>query len=164
MLPMIRDLFAHNSWANAEVWKFVAATPASHNDKRVLELLNHIHVVQRFFVSTVQGTPLTRDELQREMDRVELRASFRQFHESTDTFLAKMRESHLDDHVNVPWFPNFQPKVHEALMQATMHSLHHRAQVATLLRQLGGQTTPIDYIVWAALGRPQPSWDEAASA
>jgi uncharacterized damage-inducible protein DinB len=164
MLPMIRDLFAHNSWANAEVWKFVTATPASHNDKRVLELLNHIHVVQRFFVSTVQGTPLTRDELQREMDRVELRASFRQFHESTDTFLAKMRGSHLDDHVNVPWFPNFQPKVHEALMQATMHSLHHRAQVATLLRQLGGQTTPIDYIVWAALGRPQPSWDEAASA
>lgn len=164
MLTLIRDLFAHQAWADAEMWRFLAAAPAAQSDNKVLELLNHIHAVQRFFLSTVQGEPLTREELTREMPLEELRESYRRYHALADGYMPKMRESHLNDHVVVPWFPDFQPKCYEVLVQATMHSLHHRAQIATLLRQHGGDPKPTDYIVWTAKGRPSPQWDAAVSA
>jgi len=64
----------------------------------------------------------------------------------------------------VPWFPDFQPKVSEALMQVVLHTQHHRAQIATLLRALGGDPKPVDYIVWVSKNRPEPRWHSAANA
>jgi uncharacterized damage-inducible protein DinB len=156
---MIRELFAHQAWADAEMWRFVSATPAAESDKKVLELLNHTHAVQRFFLSAVQSEPLTREELVKEIPLVKLCESFRRFHEEADRYLSKVRESHLHDPVVVPWFPEFQPRVSEVLTQVFMHSQHHRAQLATLLRQLGGDPQPLDYIVWASKSRPLPQWE-----
>jgi uncharacterized damage-inducible protein DinB len=164
MLAMIRDLFAHQAWADAEMWQFIAAAPAAQSDQKVLELLNHIHAVQRYFLSAVQGEPLTVEELQKKIPLPELRESFRQYHDLCGRFLPKMRESHLNDPVVVPWFPHFQPRVSEALTQIVMHTQHHRAQISTLLRQLGGDPKPVDYIVWTAKDRPAPRWEQAVSA
>lgn len=164
MLPMIRDLFAHQAWADAEMWRHLGATPAAHSDKKILELLGHAHAVQRFFLSAIQGEPLTREELTREISLPELRESYRQYHIQADRFLSKMRDSHLKDVVVVPWFPDFQPKVSEALTQVVMHSQHHRAQILMLLRQLGGDPKPIDYVIWASKNRPEAQWSAAAAS
>jgi uncharacterized damage-inducible protein DinB len=164
MLTLIRDLFAHQAWADSEMWRFLAGAPAAQLDPKVLTLLNHIHAVQRFFLSVVQGEPLTREELTREMAVPELRESYRRYHQIALPYLATMAESHLEDTVLVPWFPDFQPKVHEVLVQATTHSIHHRAQIATLIRQHGGEPKPTDYIVWAAKKRPAPQWEAATAA
>src|SRR4051794_23427256 len=104
MLAMIRDLFAHQAWADAEMWRFVAATPAAQSDQKVLELLNHIHAVQRYFLSAVQGEPLTVEELRKIIPLSELRESFRRYHDQADRYLPKVRESHLHDPIVVPWF------------------------------------------------------------
>jgi uncharacterized damage-inducible protein DinB len=45
-----------------------------------------------------------------------------------------------------------------------MHSAHHRAQIATILRQLGGEPKVSDFIVWISKGRPSPCWISAATA
>jgi uncharacterized damage-inducible protein DinB len=164
MLPMIRDLFAHQAWADAEMWRYLDATPAAHSDKKVFELLGHAHAVQRYFLSVVQGEPITRELLAKELPLPELRDSYRQYHEQVGRYLPKMRESHLNDVVVVPWFPDYQPKVSEALIQVVMHTQHHRAQIATLLRQLGGNPKPMDYIIWTSKNRPEPQWDIAATA
>jgi uncharacterized damage-inducible protein DinB len=164
MLPMIRDLFAHQAWADAQMWHYFGATPAAHSDKKVLELLGHIHAVQRFFLSAVQGEPLTREELTKELSLADLRDSYRAYHVQADRFLPKMRDSHLKDRITVPWFPDFQPTVSEALTQVFMHTQHHRAQIAMLLRQLGGDPKPVDYIVWASKNRPEPQWEAAVNA
>jgi uncharacterized damage-inducible protein DinB len=164
MLPMIRDLFAHQAWADAEMWRYFGATPAAHTDKKVLELLGHTHAVQRFFLSAMQGEPLTREELTKEIPLPDLRDSYREYHIQADRFLSKMRDSHLQDVVTVPWFPDFQPRVSEALTQVVMHTQHHRAQILMLLRQLGGGPKPVDYIIWTSKNRPEPHWDAAATA
>ncbi len=164
MMSTIRDLFAYQAWADAQMWYYVGSSPVAYSDRKMLELLNHIHAVQRFFLSTVQGGPLTREELAKTMPIAELRDSFRSYHEQAARYLPKMRDSHLKDLVTVPWFPNFQPKVSDALMQVVLHTQHHRAQVATLLRQLGGESKPVDYIVWVSQNRPQPRWHGAATA
>lgn len=164
MLALIRDLFAYQAWADAQMWHYFGATPAAHDDKKVLELLGHIHAVQRFFLSAVQGEPLTVEELKKEMPLPELRQSCVRFHEDVSHYLPKMRDSHLKDVVTVPWFPDFQPKVSEALTQLVLHTQHHRAQIATLLRALGGDPKPVDYIVWVSKNRPEPCWETAVSA
>jgi uncharacterized damage-inducible protein DinB len=164
MLQMIRELFAHQAWADAEMWRFVSATPAAQSHKKVLELLHHTHAVQRFFLSAVQSDPLTREEMMQEMPLAQLRDSFRRYHEEADRYLSKVRESHLSDPVVVPWFPQFQPRVSEALTQVFMHTQHHRAQLASLLSQLGGDPRPLDYIVWASKNRPAPQWEHSVIA
>jgi uncharacterized damage-inducible protein DinB len=163
MLALIRDLFKHQAWGDAEIWRFVDGTPAAHSDKKILELLNHVHAVQRYFFSAVQGEPLTREELTRELPLADLRESYQRFHGSVDRYMPKLRESRLKDPIVVPWFPDFQPKCSEALVQTATHSLHHRAQIAMLLRQMGGDPKPLDYIVWTSKGRPEPQWDAAAA-
>ncbi|HWR16220.1 MAG TPA: DinB family protein [Terriglobales bacterium] len=164
MLSLIRDLYAHQAWADAEMWRFLQSSPAALVDKRVMELLNHIHAVQRFFLSAVQGEPLTREELAVEMPASDLLLSYRQYHLKAESYLGKMREAHLNDKVTVPWFPDFRPTSTEALLQAVMHTVHHRGQILMLARQLGADPKPVDFIIWTAKGRPEPKWDVAASA
>lgn len=163
ILALIRDLHGYQAWADAEVYRLVLATPAAKTDPKVLQLLKHIHDVQRFFVLSVQGEPPSKEEFMQEKSLDELLASVQKMHRLTDSYLPKLRESRLRDKIEVPWFPDFQPTCQEALVQAVMHSQSHRGQLMSLLRSLGAETKPIDYIIWAMNGRPAPEWEAAGA-
>ena len=163
MLPLIRDLHAYQAWADAEIFRLVDGTPAAQNDEKVVKLLNHMDAVYRFFVLSVQGEPPTREELAAERSVAELRESMQKIHKLADGYLPKLRESRLQDPVEVPWFKDFQPTCLEALTQAVMHSQNHRGQMLTILRGLGADTKPLDYIVWVSKGRPSPEWQSASA-
>jgi uncharacterized damage-inducible protein DinB len=164
MLELIKDLFAHQAWADAEMWRFLEGAPVAQSEPRVVELLNHIHAVQRFFLSAVQGQPIAREELQKELPIPELREAYQRYHSMAHEYLATMPESKLAERVTVPWRLEFKPRAHEALVQAATHSIHHRAQIATLIRQHGGSPKPTDYILWASKDHPAPQWPTGASA
>lgn len=159
MLPLIRDLHAYQAWADAEVFHVIDKTRAAQTDAKVLQLLNHIYAVYKFFLLSVQGEAPTREELMQERSLDELRESFQKLHRLADGYLPKLRESRLRDKVRVPWFQDFQPSCQEALVQAALHSQNHRGQILTLLRTLGADSKPLDYIIWVSQGRPTPQWD-----
>lgn len=163
MLPLIRDLHSYQAWADAEVFRLLEATPAAQNDDKVVKLLNHIDAVYRFFILSVQGEQPTREELAVERSLPELRTSLQKIHKLADSYLPKLRESRLQDPIEVPWFKDFQPTCQEALTQAVMHSQNHRGQLLTMLRTLGAETRPLDYIVWVSKGRPAPEWHTATA-
>lgn len=163
MLPLIRDLHAYQAWADAEILRLVEHTPAAEKNDKVVKLLNHLDAVYRFFVLSVQGEPPTREELQAERSVPELRTSLAKIHKLADGYLPKLRESRLQDPVEVPWLKDFQPTCMEALTQAVMHSQNHRGQLLTMLRTLGADTKPLDYIVWVSKGRPSPEWENATA-
>ena len=163
MLPLIRDLHAYQAWADAEIFQLIAATPRAQRSPEVLKLLNHMHAVHRFFVLSVQGEAPTREELMKELSLDELREATEKLHTLSDKFMPKLRESRLRDKVEVPWFKDFQPTCLEALTQAALHSVNHRGQMLTLLRTLGAETKPLDYIVWVSDGRPGPHWQSASA-
>jgi uncharacterized damage-inducible protein DinB len=147
------------------MWHFLDGAPAAQSEKRVLELLNHIHAVQRFFLSAAQGAPLTREEVSKQLGLAELRQSYGHYHAAALEFLASMPQGKLNEAVVVPWFPESLLTVYVALVQAATHSIHHRAQIATLIRQHGGNPKPTDFIVWCSKGRPAAEWRvEAAKA
>jgi uncharacterized damage-inducible protein DinB len=164
MLPLIRDLHAYQAWADAEVFRLIATTPAAAEDEKVRSLLNHIHSVYRFFLLSVQGEPPSREEMQQQQSIDELRGSMEKIHRLADSYLPKLRESRLGVLIRVPWFKDFQPTTQDALVQAVMHSQNHRGQLLTLLRILGADTKPLDYIVWVGKGRPTPEWERVAAA
>jgi len=163
MLPLIRDLHSYQAWADAEIFRLLESTPAAQNDEKIVKLLNHMDAVYRFFVLSVQGEPPTREELVAERSLAELRASMQKIHRLAEGYLPKLRESRLNDRVEVPWFKDFQPTCLEALTQAVMHSQNHRGQLLTMLRTLGLDTKPLDYIVWVSKGRPSPVWQTATA-
>jgi uncharacterized damage-inducible protein DinB len=164
MLPLIRDLHAYQAWADAEVLHFVEGTKDARSDPRILELLNHIYMVHRFFLLSVQGAPPSREELMRELPFDELACAIQNLHTLADTYFPKVRESHLDDRIEVPWFKDYQPTSQEALTQAALHSQNHRGQLLTLLRTMGAVTRPLDYILWVSQGRPAARWQRTATA
>jgi uncharacterized damage-inducible protein DinB len=164
MLPLIRDLHAHQAWADAELFHLIAATPAAQQDAAVLKLLNHMHAVYRFFVLSVQGEAPSREEMQQELSLADLQAAMHRMYRLADSYFPKLRESRLGVVIHVPWFKDFQPTTQDALVQAVMHSQNHRGQVLTMLRHLGAETKPLDYIIWVKKGRPSPEWDTAAAA
>lgn len=163
MLPLMRDLFAYQAWADAEIVRLIEATPAAKANPEVNKLLHHTHVVFRFFMLSVQGEAPSREELKKEQSFDEVRAGMQKIHRLADGFLPKIRESRMRDKVEVPWFDE-QPTCQEALMQAVMHSQNHRGQMLTLLRSLGAETKPLDYIMWVNLGRPTPTWESVSAS
>ena len=47
----------------------------------------------------------------------------------------------------------------ETVLDLAIHTTHHRGQLNTRLRELGGEPPLVDYIAWVWCGRPVAGWD-----
>lgn len=70
--------------------------------------------------------------------------------------LRALETADLDKTITFPFGPNgsFDASAGEALLQALLHSHHHRAQNASDIRAAGVVPPMTDFIIWHALGRP----------
>ena len=164
-LDHMRDTFQHMAWADAQIWTIVVGT--SIRDERVLGTLMHIHETQHAFLNAWVGRPMRRwkrDEFQTPRDLLNWGQAF---HEEAAGYLGSLTESALDGLCIVPWARYFtrtqggQPQdttLRETLHQVVSHSMHHRGQVATRLRELGHAPPATDYIIWLWSGRPPTEW------
>lgn len=165
MNPLLRDLYGHQVWADAEHFRAIGAHPAARDDKAIRVRLHHIALVQRAFLWMVgdrqEAFVITKAEDYSSFDAV--RAYACEHHGRLGAAIAALTEHRLAESIVVPWFndPPLSLSVAEALMQGALHSHYHRAQNATRLRELGGEPPPIDYIVWLWKGRPEADWTMA---
>ena len=162
----LNDLYRHMEWADASVWRAVLAAEAARSDTKLRELFYHLHMVQRAFLRVWQGetryTPFpTFDDVGPliEWGRSCYPELFAQVKSWTDDDLTKP--------LNVPWASRLtKPLGREAkgttlgqtAQQVALHSLYHRGQINTRLRELGGEPPLVDYIAWLWLGQPQADW------
>jgi uncharacterized damage-inducible protein DinB len=158
----LRDLYSHQTWADAEHWRALGAHPAARDDEAIHKRLHHVHFVQHAFLWTV-GDRRSKFVVSRPEDFAsfdELRVYAREFHEQVPGLLAGLSDSRLAEPVSIVWFkdPPLTITVAEALTQGAMHSHYHRGQNATRLRELGGEPPTTDLIVWHWKGRPAPVW------
>jgi uncharacterized damage-inducible protein DinB len=160
MNPLLRDLYEHQEWADAEHWRAIGACEAARDDAVIRLRLLHVHLVQRFFMFAC-GDGQAPPEMPASEDFPTfqaLNAYARASHERVRSFAAAVTD--LERQVTIPWFkdPPLTLTVGEALTQCAMHSHYHRGQNATRLRELGGAPPGTDLIVWYWKGRPAPDW------
>ena len=53
MDALLRDLYGHQVWADAEHWRAIGAHAPARDDKAIRDRLHHIAIVQRAFLWTV---------------------------------------------------------------------------------------------------------------
>src|SRR5262249_2785387 len=162
MTPLLRDLYGHQHWADAEHWRTIEAHAPVASDRIVRERLHHIVLVQRAFLWIVgdRQTPFAFSKPDDFATLADLKSAARAYHAGVAAFLAALPPQRSDDTITVPWFndPPLSLTVAEALTQCAMHSQWHRGQNATRLRELGGEPPRVDLIVWYWKGRPAAAW------
>lgn len=171
MLEQLRDLTTHMAWADGQFFKAWSQGP--REDEELRERWSHVLGTATFF------SEILRDDHHLPWDKIksgevrppwldqplgsfdELRTLTKASHESWAGTLAGWDDAALARQVRIPWFPD-PPcviRASEAVLQAVLHTQHHRGQCMTRLRDKGGENSNVDYIIWLWKGRPAAGWD-----
>jgi len=162
MDSLLRDLYSHQQWADAQYWHAIEQYAPAQTDPAIRNRLHHIHLVQRAFMWAARDR-----RIEFEMSKPEdfpthddLKRFARETHAIIDQFLSQLTDARLTEQIAVPWFkdPPLTLTVSEALTQCVMHSQWHRGQNAMRLRELGGDPPAMDLIFWYWKGRPAAQW------
>jgi uncharacterized damage-inducible protein DinB len=154
------DLFKHQAWADAIHWKAFESLPSMFEDKKVLERLYHIHIVQHGYLSILGKRQFVYKKSEDFKTPDELKKYAQCFHEEIFNVIQAIPVENPGEVVSIPWFndPPLSITVEEAMMQLIMHSQYHRGQNATRFRELGGDPPNTDFVTWLWKGCPAAEW------
>jgi uncharacterized damage-inducible protein DinB len=160
MSGLLKDLFLHQTWADARHWRAFGSRPVVFEDKALWDRLHHIHAVQLGFLAVARGEAYSFTKPGDYPDPGALREEARRGHEAAIAYVSHATPEDLARLAVIPWFKDAprQITIGEALHQAVMHSQYHRGQNATRLRELGGEPPLTDFIIWLYKGRPPADW------
>ena len=159
MIEHLRDLMGHAEWANAVFFHAWDKSPArDHEEMR--RRVGHVVGVQAGFLSVLRGETPGRppDGPPPTFDALKARAI--ESHAGLRSLTDDLDSPALTRRVPIPWFPD-PPciiTVAQALVQAAMHTQHHRGQLMTRLKDFGGEPHNVDWIIWLWRGKPQARW------
>lgn len=158
MLGLLRDLVAHKGHANAAFLAAVRRSEAASADGDVLDLLHHILLANRFWISAVRRVPFgAAQEASVSRTLGSLLEAFRATQDEELTWLASATDGDCAATLTDPLIPGGACSIGEAFVQVCMHSHAHRAQIAKLLRRHGAVPPQADFILWL-MERRQPEW------
>jgi len=166
------SLVDHMEWADARIWSAIGALAperAAASDLR--ERLFHLHLVQRLYLSMWQGAPVqSLPQLADHPDLDAVRRWARPLYADARAVIAGADERRLAEAIVVPFSERVaQPgrsvthaTFAETVLQVALHTTHHRGQLATRVRELGGDPPTVDLVLWIWTGRPPAEWPGAA--
>lgn len=158
MIAMLRDLVLHKGYANSALLSAAVQSPAVRGDAEIAQLLHHVLVANRFWAFSVAGEEFRADEeLRSARQLASLVEGFRGVQTLEEAWLAQATEADVTRHVAGPMVPGGRCTVAQAITQACLHSLGHRAQCARLLRRHGVVPPATDFILWL-VERPAARW------
>ncbi len=161
MLLHLRDLMAHQSWADAVFFHCWESSRQTLEDMDLRRRTAHIAMVQDGFRKLITEEPVSRPPEEPVPGLAELKQQLRTSGAALSTLLGGMTTERLEQPLNIPWLQG-KPSVitiREALVQVAMHSQHHRGQNMNRLKQLGGTPQNVDWILWLWHGKPEGHWD-----
>jgi uncharacterized damage-inducible protein DinB len=161
----LRDLYAHNAWANARVFaacraadgpRLAEAAPGTFGS--IHGTLTHMVGVENAYLHMLRGeTPAAmgpRDEYYAH-DLPWFAERSARVGAQYQELLASAVASFYDEPLHVPWF-DFPLTRHDGLLQVLSHSAQHRAQVFSVLGERGQQVPDLDYILFVQSKRAEP--------
>ena len=166
MLEHLRDLLNHMAWADGQFFHGWSKGP--RDDEELRERWSHVLGTATFFTEIIRREHnLPWDKIRSGEVRApwlgqplksfdDLKSRTQGNHEQLAATLTDWDEAALAQKLRIPWFPD-PPCIlsaAEALMQAVLHTQHHRGQCMTRLKDKGGKNSNVDYIIWIWKGRP----------
>ena len=163
---LLRQLCAHMEWADARVWSAILGVEEACQDQRLRDRLHHLHETQQAYLGMWTGQPPRSAESADSLAAVyewaqTFYAASRSFVDVTGApalaepvsgvFVERMRQ-YLGP-------PQGTVTLGDTVMQVVTHTTHHRGQVMTRLRELGGTPPLVDYVIWLWTGTPAAAWD-----
>jgi uncharacterized damage-inducible protein DinB len=160
------ELLTHMEWADAQTWRAIRNTPAASSDDRLKWLCHHSHLVQSIYLQAWRGDPFQLTKLTDYPDLQSIEDWTRPYYPLVAAFAESVDESRFAQPVNFPWSEMIVEKFGQALpatlsesaFQIFTHTAYHRGQIATRIRELGGEPPLVDFIYWVWAGKPAPEW------
>lgn len=156
-VPAFTSLFDYNAWANRRLWDCVQQLSEEQFDHHIDHSIGSIHNQ----VAHIMGVEywwfqfLRTGQLKFVTDadcatRESIRAKWDETEQVIRDYVAALTPAELAREVSPPFWEAEKPsiRVYEALFQVAIHSIDHRAQTLAALHQVGGPTTPQDYIFY----------------
>lgn len=161
-----QDFVAHMEWADASTWRAARAVPAANTDDRLRYLFHHVHLVQHVYLQAWRRDPFVVTELTAYPDLDAVYVWAHPYYAKAAAFAASVNDERLAGAQTYPWaeliekqFKVVRPTtMGESAWQVFAHSTYHRAQLATRIREIGGEPPTVDYLAWVWAGRPAPEW------
>jgi uncharacterized damage-inducible protein DinB len=152
-MDSLLDLARYQVWADAQHWKTLQAVEDLREDREIRDRLSHMVFTCEMLQMLARGETPTGGAWAGPESLAELEAAMTKAHEG---LAAALNSLDLAQMIQLPRGPNgpFQAPVGVLLLQAILHSQHHRGQNAGRMRELGVAPPMTDYIIWHALGRP----------
>lgn len=164
---LLRELYDHMTWADAEVWRAVTAIESAPEDEALHNLLAHIHFTQEAFSAIWAGREFVLRRPQDFASLEEIRAFALPFYKQIPDILSGENGESLAAPMPVPWAKYFARSLGrepqgttrgETMMQVALHTQYHRGQINARIRVLGATPPMVDYIGWLWAGRPDAAW------
>ena len=167
----LQVLVRHMEWADSLVWKSVLALPEAHSDTHLHERLHHVHAVQWAYLQIWSGESVDWRDASSFADLRAIHSWARQYYCRLPEHFDTLEAEALERQIEFPWAEQLVERwgsggsphpatMRETILQITSHTTHHRAQVCTRVRELGGEPPLIDFIAWIWMGKPAPAWEE----
>jgi uncharacterized damage-inducible protein DinB len=162
----------HMEWADALMWQSIDPVPGAQHDRRLIALVHHLHLVQWIYLAIWhRETPAITDPQAYENARA-VRNWAQPYYSKAAAWIDSLDDSSLGRVVEFPWADEIAQKLgsagpatlRETIAQILLHSTYHRGQVATRIRELGGEPALTDYITWIWMNRPRARWPGRAEA
>jgi len=162
-----RDYVTHLEWSDALTWRSVRDLRPAQTDERLRYLLYHMHIVQLVYLQVWRGDPVHATELALYPDLPSLREWSRPYYAIVREFGESVDDSRFDRPIEFPWAEEIKKRfgsvatatLGDSAWQVFSHTIYHRAQVATRVRDIGGEPPLTDFIAWVWQGKPHADWD-----
>lgn len=164
----LQPMLEHLEWADATVLTSVLASPNCAADRRLRELLVHIHAVEWAYLQLWRNEPPSVPAVEDFADLGAVVQWARRYHQQRSEFTATLTEADLERHIQFPWAEHLAERfglvppttVRQSMLQIALHSAYHRGQVNARLRELGGDPPLVDFVAWIWAGAPAPPWPQ----
>jgi uncharacterized damage-inducible protein DinB len=160
MKELLRQMAAHNTWANHKLFEVIAALPEELQTKELPSSFRSIHATivhmwdaesiwwQRMKLQEVIVPPGTNFNGSTTEAAQGLLQQNRQWEEWVNA-ATDMALEHVFSYYNTKR-EMFKQPTYQVLLQVFTHADYHRGQLVNMLRQLGQQKIPgTDFILWA---------------
>ena len=160
MLDVIKDLYAHQEWADASHWRAILGSEAARKDLELKERLVHLHAAQQVWLGRWQGVSLGFPKAGDHASIEDAHHFAQACHAALRAYLSLRKEADMVEAITYTNLAgeSFTQPLGELMLHLAMHSQYHRGQNAARLRSLGMPAAATDLVNWQRSGRPGAEW------